>query len=211
MSHIPPGVDQELLEYPYSSYVPETCSEAATPLIVTSRRLVKEKGIDILLKAIKTLKNDGFLVRCVIVGTGPEIHSLAQLSEELGIQSQVTFTGLITDEQLRRLISSADCCVIPSRREGTPVALLEYMALGKPVVATRVGGIAGILPDKELIVPPNKPIILASKIEMLLENEAFAERVGTKNRKAAEQYAWSKIAARILGIFRAIVLNNCWA
>ena len=211
VSHIPPGVDQELFEYTYSSSAKETHSESTAPLIITSRRLVKEKGIDVLLKAIKALKDDEFLVRCVIVGTGPESHSLAQLSEKLGIQSQVTFTGLIKDERLKRLISSADCCVIPSRREGTPVALLEYMALGKPVVATRVGGIAGILPDKELTVPPNKPIILASKIEMLLENEAFAERVGTKNRKAAEQYAWSKIAARILGIFRAIVLNNCWA
>jgi len=208
VSNIPPGVDQELFEYPHGSNAPETRSESTAPLIITSRRLVKEKGIDVLLKAIKTLKDDGFFVRCLIIGTGPESHSLAQLSKELGIKSQVTFTGLITDEELTKLISSADYCVIPSRREGTPVALLEYMALGKPVVATRVGGIADVLPDKGLIVPANKPNILASKIEMLLENEAFAAKVGTKNRRTAEAYVWSRIAARILGIFRTIVLNS---
>ena len=208
VSYIPPGVDPELYEYPRGSNATEARSESTAPLIITSRRLVKEKGVDVLLKATKTLKDDGFLVKCVIIGTGPELHSLAQLSEELGIKSQVTFTGLITDEELKKLISSADCCVIPSRREGTPVALLEYMALGKPVVATRVGGIADVLPDKELIVPANKPNILASKIEMLLENETFAAKVGIRNRRAAEAYVWSRIAARILGIFRTIVLNN---
>ena len=205
VSYIPPGVDQELLEYQYSSNATEARSESTAPLIITSRRLIKEKGIDVLLKATKTLKDDGFLVRCVIIGTGPESHSLAQLSEELGIKSQVTFTGLVTDEELKKLIASADCCVIPSRREGTPVALFEYMALGKPVVATQVGGITDILPNEELIIPPNDPTALASRIKMLLQNEAFAMEVGVENRETATQYSWSRIADKIFVVFRIVL------
>jgi glycosyltransferase involved in cell wall biosynthesis len=205
VSYIPPGVDQELFKYPGGTNAAETRSESTAPLIITSRRLVREKGIDVLLEAIKALKDDGFLVRCVIIGTGPELHSLAQLSEKLGIKSQVTFTGLITDEELKKLISSADCCVIPSRREGTPVALFEYMALGKPVVATQVGGISDILPNKELIMPPNDSTALASGIKMLLQNEAFATKVGVENRETATQYSWSRIADKIFGVFRTVL------
>jgi len=205
VSHIPPGVDQELFGYRRSSNATKTHSESTAPLIITSRRLVREKGIDILLKAIKALKDGGFLVRCVIIGTGPELHSLAQLSKELGIKSQVTFTGLITDEELKKLISSADCCVIPSRREGTPVALFEYMALGKPVVATQVGGIPDILPNKKLIIPPNDSTALASRIKMLLQNEAFAVKVSMENRKTATQYSWSRIADKIFVVFRTVL------
>ena len=207
VSHIPPGVDQELFEYPRGTNATVTRSESTAPLIVTSRRLVKEKGIDVLLKAIKALKDDEFLVRCLIIGTGPELHSLAQLSEELGIQSQVTFTGLIKDEQLKRLISSADCCVIPSRREGTPVALFECMALGKPVVATRVGGIPDVLPNKELIVTPNDPVALSSKIKMLIENEDLAAKVGMENREVARQLTWLTISAKILALFQTILFH----
>lgn len=211
VSFIPPGVEQELLEYSHESCSEETPAKATTPMVITSRRLVKEKGIDVLLKAVKALIDDGFLMKCVIVGTGPELRPLTRLSEKLGIKSHVTFTGLITDEQLRKLISSANCCVIPSRREGTPVALFEYMALGKPVVATHVGGVTDILPNKELIVPPNSPAALASKIEMLLKNKAFAITVGLENRENAKQYTWSRIAAKILVIFRTILSHDAGA
>lgn len=208
VSLIPPGVKQELFEYPHDSYTEETPAEAAIPIIITSRRLVNEKGIDTLLKAIKALIDDGFLIKCVIVGTGPELSPLTQLSKELEIKSHVTFTGLIMDEQLRKLISSAYCCVIPSRREGTPVALFEYMALGKPVVATQVGGITDVLPNKELIAPPNDPDALASKIKTLLKNEAFAMKVGMQNRESARQYTWSRIATKILVVFETILSHK---
>ena len=207
VSFVPPGVEGELLEYPSNNRTAEIHTEATAPTIITSRRLVKEKGIDILLEAVKALKDDGFLVKCVVVGTGPELYPLAQLSEELGIQSQVTFTGLIKDEQLKRLISSADCCVIPSRREGTPVALFECMALGKPVVATRVGGIPDVLPNKELIVTPNDPVALSSKIKMLIENEDLAAKVGMENREVARQLTWSTISAKILALFQTILFH----
>jgi glycosyltransferase involved in cell wall biosynthesis len=171
--------------------------------------LVREKGIDVLLKAVKILVDEGFLVKCVIVGSGPELNPLARLSEELKITSYVTFTGLITDEHLRKLISSASCGVIPSRREGTPVALLEYMALGKPVVATNVGGIGEILQNRELIVPPNDPAALAIGIRTVLKNEDFAIRVGMENREKAKQYTWSKIAGEISVIFETILSYEC--
>jgi glycosyltransferase involved in cell wall biosynthesis len=199
VSYIPPGVDRE-----YFNIKQEESERniSSTPVILTSRRLVEEKGIDTLLYAVKILLDEKFKVKCIIIGRGAEYKKLIQLSKKLGVNPYVKFTGFLPDKQLKKFFSLANCFIMPSRREGTPVALFEYMALGKPVVATQIGGIVDILPNKELIVLPNDPAAMAAKIKMVLSDKEFALKVGKQNRKTAKKFVWSNIASQLFVVFK---------
>jgi glycosyltransferase involved in cell wall biosynthesis len=205
--HIPPGIEEEYLDFK-SKESPEKILKSSIPCIFTSRRLVWEKGIDILLTALKIMVDSNMVFKCVIVGRGREFQSLAQLSKIYGLESKVTFTGLIPDEELKELISKAYCCVIPSRREGTPIALFEYMAMGKPVIATNVGGIRDVLPNRDLIVPPENPDALASAIMKLLKDKSYAKRVGHANKERSKRFIYTRIAGDLLTVFEGILSSH---
>jgi len=107
-------------------------------LIVRACRLVPQKGVDLLLRAVARQVAQGRALRLAIVGEGSERHPLAELSSRLGITERVTFTGYRDDAlDLQR---AADLCVISSRDDSLPRSMLQAMALGIPVVAANVGG-----------------------------------------------------------------------
>ena len=107
-------------------------------LIVRACRLVPQKGVDLLLRAVARQVAQGKPVRLAIVGDGPERAPLAELSSRLGLSERVTFTGYRDDAlDLQR---AADLCVISSRDDSLPRSMLQAVALGVPVVAANVGG-----------------------------------------------------------------------
>lgn len=106
-------------------------------------RLVPEKGLDLWLKALGMLEREGIKVKTLVAGDGPERTKLVQESITCG--QEVIFYGFLNDPW--QVMNGIDLLVLPSRREGEPLALLEGMARGKPVLAAKVGGIPPLLAD----------------------------------------------------------------
>ena len=139
------------------------------------------KGIDVLLEAMALLRERGADVRLALVGGGfyrdtlKQERSLRALASSLGVNDSVTFLGRRPPEEVSRLMAECAAVVLPSRAESFGAVLIEALACGTPVVATRCGGPEDIVnPDVGVLVPPEDASALASGIEHVLGNtEAY--------------------------------------
>ena len=140
-------------------------------------RLVAIKGFDILIQTAhllgKQLKNVHFL----IVGDGQCKAELADQVNALGVNKSVTFAGYQDHETVLSFVKSSDIFIMPSRYEGTPIALLEAASLGIPVIASNVGGIPELVQDQvhALLVPPDDPQSLAQAVKRIINDKKLAE------------------------------------
>jgi len=162
----------------------ELAPSAGVCLVGAVGRLYPEKGYDELIGAIAVLKRTySGPIACVIAGHGPEEDRLNGLIVELGLTGQVRLIGRRRD--VPDVIRSLDVAVLCSRNEGSPLAVLEYMAAGAPIVATAVGGVPELIEDgvHGLLVPPRDPDALAQGIRRLLEDRALALRLGGAARE----------------------------
>lgn len=160
-----------------------------TKSILSVCRLVEKKGIAYLIKALDLVrkKHD---VRLHIVGSGPEERKLRELASRMGLNSSVDFYGNITDEQLVNLYVTSSIFVLPCIStasgdvDGIPVAIMEAMATGLPVISTTVSGIPEIVEDhlNGLLVKPKKPIELAESINQLLDDPRLCRIYGERGK-----------------------------
>ena len=150
---------------------------ALVPLILSVGRLREKKGLDTLIEACKLLSSRGVPYRCEIVGYGEEQGRLSALIDSLALADQVQLVGKLTREQVIDRYARAAVYVQPSRvaadgdRDGIPNVLLEAMAMGVPVVATRVSGIPEVVKHRGngWLVEPDDAVALADAIEHLVE------------------------------------------
>lgn len=156
-------------------------------IIVAVGRLAPEKGFKYLLEAVQMIGEDEQEVKLFIIGEGVLGNDLKSYAERLGIQERVIFTGFRKD--VLSFLSLADIVAMPSLTEGIPIALLEAMALGKPVVAARVGGIPMVVSHGEtgLLVEPTNPRMLSDAIKKILTDEDMAFKLGMAGRKFVEE------------------------
>lgn len=127
------------------------------PLIGYVGRLSPEKGVDVLLKAVQALRASSLPdVKVVLVGTGPDEAALKRMAKVLGIEPGALFMGSRLPSEIPDWIAAADALCLPSRREGCPNVVLEALASGVPVVATRVGGLPELIrEDNGFLVAPD--------------------------------------------------------
>lgn len=158
---------------------------ADVPTVVTVGRLHPDKGLDVLLEAMARLRRRVPAARAVVVGgaqPGHEAHrgDLLDLRRRLGLDGAVDLPGVL--DSPRDVLLAASAYVQPSRErtELQPVAVLEAMAVGLPVVATRVGGVPEMLDGGRLglLVPPEDPGALAEALARVLEEPGLADRLG---------------------------------
>lgn len=144
------------------------------------------KGIEFLLNAAKLIIEDFPNAHFLLIGSGELKGNLVTKTQELGIQNNIHFLGLRRD--VTDLLRIMDICVLPSLSEGMSNALLEYMAAGKPVVATAVGGNTDVIEHEKngVLVPPKDPEALATQIIRLLKDIVLAARLGNEARKTVE-------------------------
>jgi glycosyltransferase involved in cell wall biosynthesis len=142
--------------------------------------LEERKGHRFLLDAARVLKDRGRKIRYVFAGDGSHKSQIQRMVQTLGLRDEVSFVGFIKD--VPKFLSSIDVLVLPSLFEGLGVAALEAMAAEKPVVATRVGGLAESIIDGEtgFLVPPQDGIALADSIEKLVADPSMARAMGLK-------------------------------
>jgi glycosyltransferase involved in cell wall biosynthesis len=145
-------------------------------------RLAPEKGMHVALEAFSRVRDRWPASRLVIVGDGPERSALEEATAQLGIESCVDFLGYVKD--VEKVFPTLDVFLLPSLTEGIPLALLEAMACGLPVVATAVGGVPEVVRHEEsgILIPPGDPVALAEAMGRLLDQPAERSRLGTNAR-----------------------------
>jgi len=148
------------------------------PLVGTASRLSKAKGIDYFIAAMPLILQQEPNVKFIIASNGPEEKKLKKQVRQLGLTSKVTFTGWAED--IFSIMESIDIFVMPSRREGCPIALFEALALSRPVVASKIEGISDIISDGEdgLLVDTANPEEFAERIVFLCRNPEKATLLG---------------------------------
>src|SRR5918996_1397901 len=159
--------------------------EADPPEVLFVGRLSPEKGIRELVEATRELN-------LVVAGDGP-LRSLVPNA-----------LGFVSHRKVERLLSQAAVVVIPSHREGLPMVLLEAMAHGRPVVATRVGGMPSMIDEGRtgILVEPGDPAALRAAIERLLDDPDSRRRLGAAGReKVAELCSWDSVVERTVAAY----------
>ncbi len=153
-------------------------------VLVAAGRLTRQKGIDLLLEALAALPGRLADLVLLVAGEGPERAALERRAERLRLGERVRFLGERRD--LAALLAAANGFVLPSRGEGSPYALLEAMALGVPVVAAEVGGVAEMLGGGTCgaLVPAGDRAALGAGIAQLLEVPEEARRRAERAREA---------------------------
>jgi D-inositol-3-phosphate glycosyltransferase len=174
-------------------------------------RIEPLKGIDILLGAAAQLEAEHDFSVFVIGGDNTaregEMAHLRDLARRLGIAERVRFLGAVDHERLPLFYSAADVCVVPSFYESFGLVALEAMACGTPVVASRVGGLAGTVRDGETgyLIPWRCPEPFAERIELLLGNEELRTAFGTAARETVERFRWANVAEAVLALYREMI------
>jgi D-inositol-3-phosphate glycosyltransferase len=178
------------------------------PVILFVGRIVRLKGIDILVRAAAQLEG---AFQLLIVGGDRKDASrkreLVELSRELGIADRIRFVDAVPHERLPLYYNAADVCVVPSYYESFGLVAVEAMACGTPVVASRVGGLKDTVQDGRTgyLVPWHCPEPFAERLELLLNNESLRMRLGLEARAVAERYRWSEVAASVEGVYHDLV------
>lgn len=172
--------------------------EPGAPVIGTVGRLAPVKGQTCLLEAARMLLDWQPAARFLIVGDGPQRDHLIGIATRLGIESACCFTGARTD--IYDLMSAMDVFVLPSLDEGLPMALLEAMAIGTPVVATSVGGVPDVVADRHtgLLVEPKDGRALARACVELVTDPAWARMLAARARQRVEREFSSERHGRAL-------------
>jgi len=191
----------------------QTGKQEGDVFLISVSRLVYQKGIDVIVRALPLLAPH---VRLLIVGDGPDKDMLAALARELGVADRVIFTGQVDRTMTAKYRKISDIFVLPSRSEGQGISFLSTMVSGLPIVATQEGGIADFLFDAKR--NPDKPTtgwavdkdapeqIRNAVVEILAEPERTKTVVDTARAYAIENFDWNVIAKNMREkVFSAVV------
>jgi phosphatidylinositol alpha-1,6-mannosyltransferase len=170
------------------------------PVLLTVARLVGRKGHDVVIRALRQIRDKRGETVYVIVGAGPERARLERLAEEIGVARSVVFAGFVAAEDLPAYYAACDVFVLCSRQVGTDFegggnVSLEASASGRPVVVGRSGGTGEHVLHGEtgLLVDPEDPAEVAAAVVALLDDRAQAERLGRRGRQLVEDcFVWDK-------------------
>jgi glycosyltransferase involved in cell wall biosynthesis len=194
---IPNGVDPERFEPPDRDW------ESVRMLFVG--RVVYQKGLDLLLHALGRMKEQPWSL--TIVGDGPQRGPLELLAAHLGIVDRIRFAGWLQGEELISAYHAANLFVYPSRHEGMPNAVLEAMASGLPVIATRIAGNEELVVEREtgMLVESENQQDLERALSGLMADPELRRRLGAAARAfVSERYPWERITGAYLDVLKRV-------
>ncbi len=169
-------------------------------------RLVSDKGLDLLLRALVLLKNEGLTPHLTIAGVGPEEQALKALTAELQIESQVQFAGPQTGEALARLLNRHRIMVVPSRwAEPFGIVALEGIACGCAVIGSEAGGLAEAIGPCGITFPNGNISALASGLRQLLVDDDLTDRLRAAAATHLPKFTARNVADSYLNLFRAAI------
>lgn len=161
--------------------------DAATPIVASVGRLIEIKRVRQLIEACAALRATGMRLSLVLAGDGDQRAALERAAREAGLAGSVFFLGWRRD--LAQVYADVDVFALASRSEGTPVAVMEAMAAGCAVVASRVGGVPDLVDDQRtgLLVSPENPAALRDALGALLSDPARRAALGAQGQVAARE------------------------
>lgn len=169
-------------------------------------RLAPEKGVDVFLRAAAILVREHPQLRFDVAGEGPERPLLEAAVLALGLERHVTLSGSVQD--MPAFYASLDILVSASRQEGLPVALLEGVASGLPVVATRVGAVPEVVVPEVtgVLVEPESPELLAAAIARLISSPGLRTSFGQKGQqRVTAEFSAARMTADYLAMYRQAI------
>jgi glycosyltransferase involved in cell wall biosynthesis len=166
--------------------------------------LYKTKGLKHLIEAINILKNKYSIsnIKTIITGEGHERKNLETQVKKLNLENNIYLVG--AKDNAYQYLKAFDLFVLPSVKEGFPYVILEAMAAGLPIVATKVGALPEIINEKENgpLVPPADPEALAQAINNLLADSELREKIKQNNPETVKKYSLEKTIAQIKNIYK---------
>ena len=153
--------------------------------VFCAARLSAEKGLTVLIEALRLLADRGHYLELTLAGDGPSRQQLSLLATRLGLSDQVKFLGYISEQEVINELQDSDLFVLPSFVEGVPVAAMEAMAVGVPVIATNIAGTSELIEDGKtgVLIRPSDSRALADAIVWMIEHYDFRVRAAELARK----------------------------
>lgn len=164
-----------------------------------------EKGVKYLVESMDMIPQ-AKRPRLLIVGDGSEKRELERTTQRLGLGKYINFAGKVPSQSVPEYMIASDVFVLPSLSEGFPLVILEAMAAGLPIVATRVCGIPEIIENGKngLLVEPGYPKEIAEKILLLLESKELTAQIFKNNREKAKQYSWEAVCHHLEAVYSQV-------
>lgn len=174
-------------------------------IVLAWGRVQYEKGFQILARAMTLVRATLPGVRCIIAGRGPYSPELQSQIDIEGVNDLVQLAGYVSDDQLRELLHTAGCVVIPSLYEPYGIVALESLAAGAPTIVARTGGLAEIMEGTSagLLFEPGNSVELADRIIQALSDEELANSLRNRGPHLVQShYTWDAVADRTLSVYQ---------
>lgn len=204
---IPNGVD--LGRFRPDAAVPGVFKQLG-PSILFLGRLEERKGLPVLLRAMPDVLAGFPGVRLVVVGSGPLEKNCRALADRLGLRDSVLFAGRIPSEGLPGYYAGSTVYASPALGgEAMGIVLIEALASGKPVVASRIAGYDEVIADGRhgLLVQPNDPAALAVALKRVLGSAELRQELSRNGLKRASEFAWPRVTREILSVYQEVLLR----
>jgi glycosyltransferase involved in cell wall biosynthesis len=197
---VPNGVDLE-------TFRPGADWPADDGYVLFVGRLVAQKGVTFLLEALSVVLQRCPETRLIVVGDGELDLFFKRITRYLGIPHRVTFLDWTTGPDLVALYQRSKFVVVPSYYEPFGIVALEAMACGRPVIASRIGGLAEIVNDgvNGFLVEAGNHLQLAQRMVHLIQDRERREAMGQAARERATAFSWDRVAAQTLALYESII------
>ncbi|HHX51656.1 MAG TPA: glycosyltransferase family 4 protein, partial [Clostridia bacterium] len=204
---IPNGIRPEKLQKAFPDPEVQRMVKTEDEIVFFIGRLVREKGVQVLLQAMPAILAARPRVKLIIAGTGPMQGELRSLADRLGIGSRVYFAGYVEEKAKNFFYNKARVAVFPSLYEPFGIVALEGMAAGVPVVVADTGGLAEIITHREngLKTYPGDASSLASNIIEALSNETLRNQIRDRAMELIRrQYSWDVISRDTVEVYKRV-------
>jgi len=175
--------------------------------ILTIGRLVPWKGIDVLIKSMKDIKNKIPNAKLLIVGDGPETNNLKNLAKELNLSDSVEFLGTILEKQEKeKIYSQSDVFALNTFYEGMSNVILEAMSHALPVVTTKAGGNPEFVNQENgILVERDNVKEISEAIIKLLADKEYAQKLGKTGKEKSEKYTWQSLVEKNIKLINELI------
>ncbi|MBW2738848.1 MAG: glycosyltransferase family 4 protein [Deltaproteobacteria bacterium] len=212
LHRIPMGVSTHVEKVSPSSYeLRNRYRRGNGPLLIFVGRVIEEKGIEDLIKAVDILLPQLSDISAVIVGEGQDRYKYEAMSKTLGVSDRVLFTGWVEPNVIPAYLAAGDIFIGPSRDEAQGLTFIEAMVAKTPVIATRVGGIVDSVRHKEtgLLVKERSPKEIAAAIERLTQEPLLADKLRESGYKlAVNEFSRASSAQAFSNLFNKVIRSK---
>ena len=177
-------------------------------VLLSVSRLIRTKGVELNIHAVKRLVDKFEDVLYLVIGSGPERHALEELTRSLNLTEHIRFLGQLPHEKVMEYMAACEVFTLPSWQETFGLVYVEAMAHAKPVVAVQGQGVDGIVIHKEtgFLVKPRDVDSLVEALDFLLSHPDEARAMGERAREVVlANYTWEKSAEKVMEVYREVL------